>query len=212
MVHEQMTVHQALCELKTLNKRVSKAIGETKPISTKECASQKVDGMPLAEFKSLAKSSHDSAVDLIKRQRAIKDAISQYNASKVVTICGREYTIAQAIWEMNYGMAEERALLDRYAGFLSRANSVIERENGDNLQRRAENAMNAIFGNKEKANSEEYIKGVSDYKEKHALEIVDPLGIRKIISDLEKEIADFEANVDSAIQVANATTTLEIAY
>ena len=42
--------------------------------------------------------------------------------------------------------------------------------------------------------------------------MVDPLNVRKIIEELEKQIADFEANVDAAIQVANATTTIEIAY
>ena len=209
---ETMTVHQALCELKTLNRRVLKAISETKPVSTKEHASQKVDAMPADEFKTQARSTHDSVTDLIKRQRAIKGAVNQYNASKVINVCGREYTIAQAIWEMNYGTQESRQLLERYTEMLNKATAKIERANGDELNKSAEAAMNAIFGNKDKANSDEYLKGLANYKEMHALELVDPIGIRKIIADLEKEISDFEANVDSAIQTANATTTLEISY
>ena len=211
-IREEMTVHQALCELKTLNKRIAKAISESKPISIKEHASQKVDGMPTAEFKSLAQSAHDSASDLIKRQRGIKAAVNQYNASKVIDVCGKKYTVAQAIWEMNYGMAEENDLLRRYTDLLTKATSMIERANGDDLNRRAETAISAIYGNKDKANADEYLKAIEDYKSSHAVELVDPLGIRKIIADLEKEIADFTANVDAAIQVANATTILSIEY
>ena len=211
-VREEMTVHQALCELKTLNKRIAKAIDETKPISTKEANSQKVDGIPVKEFNDLARSTHDSVVDLIRRQRGIKAAINQYNASKEIEVCGRKYTIAQAIWEMTYGMLEETKLLNRYTDMLRRANGQIEYANGDELNRRAENAMNAIHGNKDKANTEEYLKGIEDYKKSHALELVDPLGIRKIITDLDKEISDFDAGVDAAIQVANATTMLVIEY
>lgn len=212
IVREEMTVHQALCELKTLNKRIEKAINETKPISTKEHSSLKVDGMTTAEFKNIAQSNHDSAVDLIRRQRGIKSAINQYNASKTVEICGRAYTIAQAIWEMKYAMAEEKNLLGRYSAMLNRATVQMERANGEELNRRAEAAMNAIHGSKDKANNEEYLKGIEDYKASHTLELVDPLDVRKIIADLDKEISEFEAKVDAAIQVANATTTLTIEY
>ena len=211
-VREEMTVHKALCELKTLNKRITKAISETKPVSTKEASSQKVDGIPMKTFNENAKSTHDSATDLIKRQRGIKAAVSQYNASKEIEVCGRKYTIAQAIWEMNYGMAEEKNMLARYTEMLRKCNAQIERANGEDLNRRAENAMNAIHGNKDKANNDEYLKGLEDYKKSHTLELVDPLNIRKVIADLDKEISDFEANVDAAIQVANATTTLIIEY
>ena len=211
-VRETMTVHQALCELKTLDKRVMKAIQESKPVSCKEHASAKVDGMDVAEFQKQAKSQHDSAVGLIQRQRAIKAAVSQYNASKVITVCGREYTIAQAIWEMKYGIQEDKALLNVYTQMLRRFEDNIAKRNGVELNLSAEAAMNVIYGGKEKSNSEEYLKGLEDYKERHALELVDPLNVRKIIEELEKQIADFEANVDAAIQVANATTTIEIAY
>ena len=211
-VREEMTVHQALCELKTLNKRIVKAIAESKPISTKEHNSQKVDGMTIAEFKALAQSAHDSAVDLIRRQAAIKAAVNQYNAEKTIEVCGKTYTIAQAIWLMSYGLNEEKDLLSRYASMLNSATAKIERANGDELNRRAETFTVSACGAKDKVDPKEYMATLEEYKEKHAIELVDPLGIRKIISDLEKRIADFESNVDSAIQVANATTTLSIEY
>ena len=212
MVNEQMTVHQALCELKTLNKRIAKAIADTKPVSTKEHNSQKVDGMTPAEFKSLAQSAHDSAVDLIRRQSAIKAAVNQYNAEKTINVCGTTYTIAQAIWLMHYGMIEEKDLLARYTDLLTKATNKVERANGEELTKRAEAFTVSACGSKDKVDPKEFMSTLEEYKEKHALELVDPIGIRKIISDMEKRIADFEANVDSAIQVANATTMLNIEY
>lgn len=212
MVREEMTVHQALCELKKLNRRIDKAIGATKPISVKEVSATKVDGITPAEFKDNAKAAHDSVIDLIKRQRAIKAAVNQYNAEKVVTICGKDYTIAQAIWEMQFGMKEDTELLNRYYDMLIRANSNIEAANGDNLNRRAETFCANMFGSKDKADKNDYNATLEDYKAKHTMELFDPLGIRKIIDDMDKQIASFEASVDAAIQVANATTTLTIEY
>ena len=95
---------------------------------------------------------------------------------------------------------------------LDTATRRVEQANGDELNRRAENFAASMFGSKDKADAKEFNGTIEEYKENHTLEIFDPLGIRKIITDLEKEISDFDASVDAAIQVANATTTLEIAY
>lgn len=212
MNHEEMTVHQALCELKTLRKRIVNAIEATNPIAAKEASATKVKGVSMADFKEAAKSAHDSAVDLIKRQRAIKAAVNQYNASKTIEVCGKTYTVAQAIWEMQYGMSENKILLQRYTDMLNRANREIESANGSDLNRRAETFCASMFGSKDKADAKDYNATLEDYKAKHTLELFDPLGIRKIIEDLEKEISSFESSVDAAIQVANATTTLTIEY
>lgn len=211
-MREEMTVHQALCELKVLRKRITKAIADTEPIATKEAASQKVNGLPIEDFKSNAKAAHASAVDLIRRESAIKAALNQYNASKRITVCGHEYSVAQAIWLMQYGLEDKRTLLERYTTLLTKAKSKIEKANGDDLTRRAESFTVSMFGAKDKANPADFNATLEDYKAKHTLELVDPLGIARVIADLEKEISDFESSVDAAIQVANATTTIEIEY
>ena len=211
-MREEMTVHQALCELKVLTKRVQKGIQTLKPIATKEHASQKVGGVDVAEFNKNATSDYASVSSLIDRFIAIKAAVNQYNASKVITVAGREYTIAQAIWLMNYDMADKTALLNRLTKLFNDCNTAIERENGDRLNSRAEAAMESIYGSKEKSNKDDYLAGLEAYKSSHALELVDPLKIRDKISALEKEIGDFQSGVDAAIQVANATTTIVIEY
>ena len=211
-MREEMTVHQALCELKVLSKRVLKGIQTVKPISVKEHASSKVDGMDVAEFKKNAESDYASVTTLINRWMAIKEAISKYNASKVVTVAGKEYTIAQAIWYMNYDLADKTDLLERLTRMYNTCNANIEKANGENLNRRAEAAMESIYGAKEKANSEDYLKGLEAYKTAHAMELVAPLKIRDVIEKLDEEISNFMSGVDAAIQIANATTTIVIEY
>lgn len=212
MIKEIMTVHQALCELKVLNKRILSAISAVKPVATKEHSSSNVDGEPVEKFIEYAKSTHASAIDLIMRQIAIKAAINQYNASRIITVAGKQYSVAQAIWMMNYGIQHQQELLNMYSVMLKRASAEIERKNGDDLNTRAEAAMNAVYDSKDKANHKAYLEGVEEYKKSHTLEIVDPLGIRDIIAKMESEIASFQSGVDAAIQVANATTEIEIEY
>lgn len=212
MTTEKMTVHQALCELKVLGNRIDKAVRDTIPVAVKEHGSDKVNASAISDFKKLAQSSHDSASDLIRRKMAIKAAINKYNASKIITVAGKQYSVAEAIWLMQQGLDDKKDMLRRYTTILDKALSDIEKKNGEDLNRRAENAMNAIYGGKEKADPEEYLNALSGYKEKHALELVDPLDIRKVIADLDAEISAFEVGVDAAIQVANATTEIEIEY
>jgi len=211
-VRETMTVHEALCELKTLGKRIDSAINNCVPVATKEHSSQKVNSMTMAEFKDRAISSHQSATDLIRRQAAIKSAINHYNAEKIITVAGKDYSIAQAIWMMHHGTEEKRELLRLYTVLYSKAVAAIERANGKELNDRAENAMNSLYGSKEKADAAAYNSGIEEYKRNHELELVDPLGIHEVILALEKEITDFESRVDAAIQVANATTVIEVTY
>ena len=211
-MREEMTVHQALCELKTLSKRVQKGIDTIKPVATKQHSAVKVDGVSVDEFNKRAVSDYQSVTDLINRWMAIKEAISKYNASKVVTVAGKEYTIAQAIWYLNYDMADKTALLNKLTAMLKTCTVNMEKANGEKLDSQAETAMNSLYGAKEKANKDEYLAGLEAYKTSHALEMVDPLKIRDLITDLEKEIGDFTSGVDAAIQVANATTTIVIEY
>lgn len=212
MTHEKMTVHEALCELKTLGRRIDNAIAACIPVAVREHDSEKVIGLDREKFASLAKSSHQSALALINRRAAIKAAISQYNASKKITVCDTEYTVAEAIWLMEHGLVERRELLRRYTSMLNNVTREIEVSNGEQLNNRAERAAAAAFDSKEKADPEKLLKFISDYKKAHTLEIEDPMDIRAIIADLESDITSFEAKVDSAIQVANAVTELEISY
>lgn len=209
---ETMTVHEALCEIKMLNKRISGAIENSNPIATKEHSSKQVNGMPVEDFIAEAKANHQSAMDLIRRLAALKAAVNHYNAEKIITVGDKEYSIAQAIYMMEYGLMSRRDLMTKYTTMLNNAKKTAAKANSDDLNRRAENAMNAIYGAKEKSDPETYLNGLKAYKEQHTLELVDPLNLAKVIEDLGAEIETFESKVDAAIQKANATTEITIDY
>ena len=209
---ETMTVHEALCEIKMLNKRIADAIEKTNPIAMKEHTAKQINGVTVDQFVAEARSSHQSAMDLIKRLAALKAAVNQYNAEKKIMVGDKEYSVAQAIYMMEYGLAHKDALLTRYTTMMNSVKRAAAKANGDDLNKRAETAMNAIYGNKEKSDPEAYLNGLKAYKEQHMAEIIDPLNLTKVIEDLTTEIETFRAKVDSAIQVANATTVLTIEY
>ena len=55
-------------------------------------------------------------------------------------------------------------------------------------------------------------KFIASYKENNQYILIDPINIVPTISSLQSEIDAFEAKVDSAIQIANATNTITIEY
>ena len=44
------------------------------------------------------------------------------------------------------------------------------------------------------------------------MELVDPIGVLKVIEQLNEQINAFEVNVDSALSVSNALTTIDVTY
>ena len=51
-----------------------------------------------------------------------------------------------------------------------------------------------------------------NYIESNTLDLVDPIGAEKIISELNDEIDSFTSKVDAALSISNAITTIEISY
>lgn len=212
MTTETMTVHMALTEMKTIEKRIIKAIAVMVPIATKENASKNVNGISVDEFNHAAVQEQQRAIDLINRHNALKSALYQYNTTREIEVGGRKMTVAHALWLMEHGMAEKRELLKHYEATYKKANTEIEKANGTKLNEAAERAADINCGSSDKYKSEDYLKMVEQYKESHRLVFVDPLGLRERINELSEEIELFEAEVDAKIQTANAITEITIEY
>ena len=104
MTTEKMTIHKALCELKTLDARITKCIGETEYVFANKHSNDKVNGMTVAAYCDEIKSGYQRVTDLIKRRDAIKRAVVLSNAVTKVTVGGKEYTVAEAIEMKNHGI------------------------------------------------------------------------------------------------------------
>lgn len=212
MNKETMTVHMALAEMKTIEKRIEKAIDAIVPIGTRENASKNVNGIAVKKFEDDAKSGETRAVDLIRRQNAMKSALYRYNTSKEIEVAGVKMTIAEALWLMKHGMDQKKALLAHYERAYAKAVKDAEKGNGEALNAAAEKVAESAYSTKNDSKSEEYLKIVDQYKESHRIVYVDPLNLKDRITELSEEIAKFSAEVDARIQTANATTEISIEY
>ena len=212
MIHEKMTVHKALAELKTLDDRINTAIGESVFVRANRHNNTKIFGKTIEEFKADSAASLMSATALINRRNAMKRAVVLSNAVTKVEIGGVEYTVAEAIEMNNHGMENLVDLRDCLREQYSSVKRMVESENGDKLVKACENYIQATFGTKEKINNPDIEMAQKVYMTNNTYDIVTGLDIEKVIKELTDRIDAFKAEVDSALSVSNALTVIEFDY
>lgn len=213
MVKEVMSIHKALAELKLLDSRIEKAIAEGIYCVANKHSNDKIGGIPLNEYIKVMQGGYDKATDLINRRKAIKRAVVLSNAVTKVSVANVEYTVAEAIEMKNHGVDFDNLLMNTMQKHYNMAQMQIKKENGKDLEQRAEQYVTAIYGQKEgKTNTADIEKVKSDFLTANQYELVDPLHVLDKIENLEKKINDFMAEVDSALSVSNALTEITIEY
>ena len=212
MIHEKMTVHKALAELKTLNDRINTAIMGSVFVRANRHNNTKIFGKTIEEFKADSASSLMSATALIDRRNAMKRAVVLSNAVTKVEIGGVEYTVAEAIEMNNHGMENLVELRNCLREQYSSVKRMVESENGDKLVKACENYIQATFGTKEKVNNPDIETAQKVYMTNNAYDIVTGFDIEKVIKELTDRIDAFKAEVDSALSVSNALTVIEFDY
>lgn len=213
MTTEKMSVHKALCELKTLDSRIQKSIQQAVFVFANKHANTKISGVPIGEYSAEVKAAYQSVKDLIARRDAIKRAVTLSNAAVKVVIGGKEYTVAEAIEMKNHGISHLQLLLRKLETDNQRARRESDNNNGEALEDRADEYVKSLYGNVDMKGASEEIKKVrADFIAAQTMEIVDPIGIRAEMERLEKEINDFTVEIDSALSVSNALTELTIEY
>lgn len=209
-MQKEMTIHAALSYLKTADKRIAKLITTSQYVTYAKVNSDKISGVPAQTAKDEMKSDYQSVTDTIKTVEAIKKAISKANAENIITVCGEQMSVAEAIYMMQYGVDVKKTLLNELRNQYTKAKNYVERYNANDLEQRADQFINSMFGGKEKANGNDALKAREDFKKQNAIEVIDPITILTEIKKLEKWIDTFESEVDGAIQVSNATHTIII--
>ena len=220
MTTETMTIHRALVELKTIDSRIEKLIREACFCSYAKKNAKKVHGVDVNDFVGSAKSSYDKISDLINRRNAIKAAVSKSNATTEVKIGDIVYTVAEAIAMKQHGMELWLSLCNAMEKQYSDAIRMIEQENSG-LDNSADKYINMTYGGKDAVadlDPEILNKARQGYIDARQLELVDGLSggscksVKETFEQLEEMIDTFENEVDSALSVSNATTTIEITY
>ena len=213
MTTEKMTIHKALAELKIIGDRINNSISTATFIKANKHSNEKINGVPINEFKSQIQGNWDKSNDLIKRRNAIKRAVVLSNATTKVKVGIEEFTVAEAIEMKNTGMQYKKELLNQLNRQYIDAIRVTEKENGETLQQKAENYVIGLYGSKDgKVNIEEIENTKKQFIVNNTFELVDPIKVRDKIDNLEKEISEFETEIDAALSCSNSLTEIEIEY
>lgn len=209
---ETMTVHKALAELKVLDSRIENAILSGDFVITKKNNQDTVKGKTAEQYKAKALDVYQKASDLIRRRNAIKNAVVVSNANTKVKIGDTEYTVVEAIERKNHGMDYYIQLRDFLSQQFAKQKSELEKHNASLQQKAEQFAMGMMNGKEVKTDSEEYIAVVDTYIKANTMMLLDPLGIEKKIEELDDMINKFLPEVDAALSVSNAVTTITIEY
>ena len=217
MTREQMTVHKALAELKTMDDRISKAIRECVYVLSVKHSAEKINGMPVAEFKSKMKSGYQKVNDLIARRDAMKRAVVLSNATTKIKVGNAEYTVAEAIEMKNHGVEFKKSLLHNMSYAYTNAQNEFNRNSGEALEKRAEQYVLSVIQAQPKdakmAVDSDAMKSVRQtYIDNNSYDMLDPLGVAQVMETLDAEINEFEAEVDAALSCSNALTVIEFEY
>lgn len=208
---ERMLVTHGLNELKTLDARIYRGISEASFVATAKTSEKKVTpNLTKEEFNVKAKADFQSVNDLILRREKIKAAVVDSNAKTEVEICGEKYTVAKVI-DMKNSIAYKKSLLDKMKTQFLGAESMMNKNNAL-MEQKIDQLVTAAYSKESKTTikPEEYSSIADPYRAGNEFSLVDPLNIRDEIENLQKHIEEFEANVDSVLQISNCVTYIEL--
>jgi len=206
---EKMTLHKALGELKILDSRIEKSINNGVFITSNKNSNEKIDGMSIKDYEDkIIKSSYDKVTDLISRRRKIKDALTHKNSEIEFEVNNEKFTIATAIDRKN-NLNKEKLFLNQLKNQYSNTTSIVNRVNL-HLEEEALNEAQRFFENKDNVDVKKVKALQDDYIENRKMNLIDPLGIREKIEELELSIQVFEREIDYKLSELNAINFIEI--
>lgn len=209
MEKQKMTIHRALSELKLIDAKIEKQINEILPSGINQKGKLINGHITEADFKKAAQSKFDSVNDLITRKNQIKSAIVKANGETKVKVAEKEMTIADAInfkavVKFKKQLAETlKARHQQAIGGLNKNNEQVER----NVQA----ILEATFGKENVKAGKDDVEAVrKPYMDANEFHLFDPLKVAEKIEAIEKEIGEFEAEVDAVLSEINAVTFIEV--
>jgi hypothetical protein len=206
---KKMTIHRGLAELKLIDSKIEKQISEIKPVGINQKGKLILEYIGEEDFKKNAQSKLDSITDLIDRKSKIKAAIVKANGETMVKVGEKEMTIADAI-NFKAVLTLKKQLIEKFKKeFMFMVGTL--NKNNETVQGNLHKLLEFTFGKENVKVDAKDIKAVADpYIEANQWHLFDPLGAEKLIESMEKEVSDFETEVDASLSEINAVTLIEI--
>lgn len=206
----EMSITRALAELKLLDSRINRNISSAKFVTSNKKSAKNVDGsMTKDEFDRLVKADYQSIMSLIERKKIIKSSIVESNSKTIVIVGGVEMTVASAIERKN-NILYEKTLLSQMKNQLRNAKYNVITKN-EEVDEKLDSLLETMLGKENLKNIDKESNEFSvKYKNDNEYEIIDPIDIELKIRNLEKEIEDFESEVDYVLSESNTVTKIAI--
>lgn len=208
METKKLSLHRALSELKMLNARIDAATSDVELVRANRKSNEKINGMPIDEYKKDMQGSYDKVISLIHYRNRLKALVVASNAQTVVTIGSKTMTVAEAI-ERKQSIQLEKDLLAKLRRQYQRALTQVTDAN-EALPEKLETYLINILGSKDKQSPDEVKLHTDTFMKRNEYELIDPMNIKKIIDELTAQIEEFESEVDAVLSESNATTFIEI--
>ena len=197
---EKISITRGLTSLKTLDKRIKKAINEFKYVSIS------INGKVQDDFN--AKENLQTVNDLITYRDNLKAAIAMSNAVTKVKIGKEKMTVATAI-EKKVSIQYRVSLLRSLRAQLAETRSEVNDINYD-VERRLDKLIEASVGSETKNAKSEIESITKPFLARHQATLEDPVNLETVIQKLDEELTAFIENVDVILSESNASTFIEV--
>ena|SRR5690348_11193788 len=205
---EKVTIHRALSELKLIGAKIEKGIEDILPSGIVQ-KDKLVNGVYQKEqFEKDAKEKFQSVTDLIDRRNRIKSAIVQANGVTKVKVAEKEMTIADAI-NLKAVIGFKKTLIATLKKKHNASKANLEKNNAQIEANALQLAQVALGKQGIKIGDNDAQAVIDPYLKANKWELVDPIGVEKKIEELEKQLGDFESEVDAVLSEINAVTLIE---
>ncbi|QZA70989.1 hypothetical protein AH06_217 [Erwinia phage AH06] len=208
----EMTISRALATVKSLNVRIKdiavKQVLIIPTAGTGEMQSIINNDISVADAEELIKKNWSALNDMIKVRNDIRGKVIMSNATTKITLGDNEYTIVEAL-DFRNALPEKKQIL---ATLQNNYNNTMKsyRQQGAMHDKRLGDVRSESLASGKKFD-EAALKTFTDPVDmKMKPGLIDPLGITDVIEALQKEITDFELNVDYALSESNATTKITV--
>jgi hypothetical protein len=201
MSSQQMSIAQALVELKLLKSRIEKC--QCTDYITVKTKTKVID---VPEFTKSAISSLQSYRDLLNRYNVIRSKVVVSNATTGVRIGGYEYTVAEAV-ERKRSIVMEKDMLAVLRAQFKKAMADME-SHQKTQQERLDKLLLQELGKDSKTNVEVVDALTESFLKNNKADLIDPIGLQNIINAMDKSIQDFESNVDWVLSESNGRTAI----
>ena len=209
----EMSLTRALAEVKTLESRIARMIGEQRFIAVSRGTGDNLKVQGCSDPSAMAdsvKSSFQAIQSLVARRNKIKTAIIEANAKTMLRVNGVQYSIASAI-DRKHSITYENSLLQQAKRSYTAAKKMF-----DDIQAKLESDIDEQYrqvmgkDKSSKIDTELMNSIAARMRQEYEPGYIDPLGLEQLIVKMENDISEFTMNIDFALSEINASTKIVV--